>query len=205
MITQRISINRFRGYSAIRDRGLSLTETLLVLGVIALVAVIAYNGYGTAVASVKAGGDTQAVVLLAGNINRTFSTSPDYSGVTTPNLINAGLVPRTFKVRGTTNIIHSNGSDVIVGSAPATNPIQYSIAYTNVPTDQCIEIAQSVSSAFQEVFISNSATAPTPATLQTKPTTGVVKSITAPFFNTSAAIPLCAPGTTARHIIVYGS
>lgn len=188
-----------------KDRGLSLTETLLVLGVIALVAVIAYAGYNAATGSVKAGGDAQALVQMAGNINKTFATAADYNGVTTANLINAGLVPKAYKVRGVTNIIHSNGSDIIPGFAPATNSTQYAIAYLNVPADQCMEIAQSVASAVQEVFISNSATAPTATTLQTKPTTGAVKTAAAPTFAAVTAIPLCAATTAARHIIVYGS
>jgi len=188
-----------------KDRGLSLTETLLVLGVIALVAVIAYAGYNAATGSVKAGGDAQGMVQMAGNINKTFATAADYNSVTTANLISAGLVPKAFKVRGTTNILHANGSDIIPSFAPATNSTQYAIAYLNVPADQCMEIAQSVSSAVQEVFISNSATAPTATTLQTKPTAGGVKTLAAPTFNAGAAIPLCAATTAARHIIVYGS
>lgn len=186
-----------------QDRGLSLTETLLVLGVIALVAVIAYAGYNAATGSVKAGGDAQALVQLAGNINKTFATAADYNGVTVANLINAGLVPKAFKTRGITNIIHSNGSDITVGFAPAANSTQYAIAYSNVPADQCMEVAQSVASAVQEVYIVNTAAVPA---LTTKPAvTAAVKTLAAPTFDVVKAIPLCAPTTAARHILVYGS
>lgn len=186
-----------------QHRGLSLTETLLVLGVIALVAVIAYAGYNAATSSVKTGGETRSAVTLLNNIQKTFGTAANYNAVTVPNLINAGQVPSTYRVTGTTAINNTYGSPVYVGFAGS----QYGIAVTGVPNEQCVEFAQGVASSAQEVYIAANVTAApaTPWAAATKPAAGAAKTLVAPTFAHATAITACSGTGATKTIYIFNS
>lgn len=193
---------RAKNLMAIRkERGLSLTETLLVLGVIALIAVIAYLGYNAATSSVKTGGEAQALVQLTSNITKTFASSADYAGVTAQSVIEAGLVPKQFKVKGTgasRTIQNAYGGTIVPStqSVPSANTSKFQLVYDSVPSESCVELAQAVGNAAQEIYISASGTAAAAA--------DAVKTAALPAFNTATAISKCT-GDAPKQITVIGT
>lgn len=168
------------------NRGLSLTETLLVLGVIALVAVIAYNGYNAALAAVKVSGETQAIAQLHSNISKTFGNEPNYDEVSSENIINASLTPNTFRVQdsgGTKSIINVYGGEVEVGPEVVGGK-RYKITYNLIPAESCVEFSQSTARFSQELHINEVGDSISPSSS--------VKTAEDPAFKTVDAINLCS-------------
>lgn len=92
---------RLQNPSMRKQAGLSLIESLLVLAVIALILIGAYQGYKIATGDVKATEMQKAAVGMAGGISRLYGTTQNYTGLTTTVLGNSGLVPPSIQVGGT--------------------------------------------------------------------------------------------------------
>lgn len=190
--------------AAQHNRGLSLTETLLVLGVIALVAVIAYAGYNAATSSVKTGGEAQAIVQLQSNITKTFNG--DYSSLDAASVIDAGLVPKTFRINAAGDAIaNAYGGTILPIAVSTTDSFRFQIVYTDVPQDSCVELAQTISSSAQAVHIIGNVSAPTAA--QTIAAANGVKTALVPKFDVAQAIALCSSGVDGAPatIVLLGS
>lgn len=125
--------------------GMTLTESLLVLAVGALVAVLAYGGYKMAVGNVneQAAVDSSARMLSA--IKKSFGSSGNYTtSVTTENLSKSGIVPTEFKIVGTEVVAPwGTGSSkiTIAGTGTAAAPVNtVPVTFTNVPTNICLSL-----------------------------------------------------------------
>lgn len=186
-------------------RGLSLTETLLVLGVIALVAVIAYQGYGMAVGNVKTSGDARNIVQLVSGITKTFTGTGDYAQVTQANVVNAKLVPTGFRVSQPNNrIITSFGGNIYI----TNNGTQYAIAVTSVPASSCMDMLQALASIATDLYsMQNPANPDTAPNLFPKPNPNTAsKSESSPIFNHANAISGCSSGPlpdAPRMLVLY--
>lgn len=138
-----------------RQAGMTLTESLLVLGIGAMAAAIAYGGYKMATASVTVASQTNGTIMLIGGIKRTFSTATDYSGVTVTNAINAKVVPSNFRINGTTEIYNGWGGLVTpaVGIQGAAIPnTKFKITVSAVPSDHCADFVNGISSAAESIW-----------------------------------------------------
>lgn len=126
--------------------GMTLTESLLVLSVGALVAVLAYGGYKMATDDVKSQSQAKATVQLVGKIKQTFGTAPNYNDVTVNNVVNARLVPADFKTTATPTIVNAWGGNV-TPAVVTGNTAQFQLTITSVPSDGCVEFLSGISSA----------------------------------------------------------
>lgn len=142
-----------------KNRGLSLTETLLVLGVISAVAVIAYKGYESALALVKAAGEAQGIATTINGVQRTFSQAIDYSNLTTAIVIEAGLEPLYFRKTGSgasATLRGMYGTQITIGpqTAPIANDRRFQLVDDNIPSAGCTQLAMASTNFGTEVYIS---------------------------------------------------
>ena len=143
-----------------KQAGMTLTESLLVLAVGALVAVLAYGGYRMATTQVNSSSQVKGLVQMVGGIKRIFNASGNYNGITTPIVVNAGIVPDDFrKTTGATGTItNSWGGTITVAPTKlaAAAPIPaygtadnqgFAIVINGIPADSCMDIVTGVASA----------------------------------------------------------
>lgn len=180
-----------------QQAGMTLTESLLVLSVGALVAVLAYGGYKMATSDVKVQSQTKGVVQLVGKIKQVFSSAADYSGVTLANVINAKVVPADFKVDGTTAINNGWGGTIVpaVGAQGAATPVtSFKLTISNIPAEGCIDFLSGIASAATSLWMGGT----TAGTHDVKPVGGA--------FNAATAATRCAAstgsGATSEAILV---
>lgn len=176
-----------------QQAGMTLTESLLVLSVGALVAVLAYGGYRMATSDVQVQSQTKGVVQLVGKIKQTFGTAADYSGVTLANVINARIVPADFKVNGVTSIDTAWGGTITpaVGSEAGAVPVtSFKLTIVNVPAEGCVDFLSGISSAANSLWVAGT----TAGTNDVKPTGGD--------FNAGRAATRCAAITSATEVVL---
>lgn len=125
--------------------GMTLTESLLVLGVGALVAVLAYGGYKMATSDVKVQSQVNGTVQLIGKIKQLYSSAANYNGLTTAVVVNSKIVPSDFKT------VNTSGSEAInnawggtVAVAPANSDTQFTLTISSVPQQGCIEFLSGI-------------------------------------------------------------
>lgn len=131
-----------------KQTGMTLTESLLVLAVGALIAVLAYGAYRMASSDVKVQSQVNGTVQLVGKIKQIYASAGNYGTAKseiTSSIAAAKIVPSDFKTDGTT-ISNSWGGTVKV-YAGATNT-QFLVEITNVPSEGgCLEFLSGISSA----------------------------------------------------------
>lgn len=130
-----------------------------MLGVISAVAVIAYKGYESALALVKAAGEAQGIATTINGIQRTFSQAIDYSQLTTAIVIEAGLEPLYFRTTGigsTATLRGMYGTQITVGpqTAPIANARRFQLVDDNIPSAGCTQLAMTSTNFGTEVYIS---------------------------------------------------
>lgn len=142
-----------------KQTGMTLTESLLVLAVGALIAVLAYGAYRMASSDVKVQSQVQGITQMVGKIKQVFGTGTDYNNVTIANVINARIVPADFKVNGTTAI--NNAWAGTITPAVGTNTAQFTLTITNVPAEGCMEFLSGISSSATVLTVGGTAAANT--------------------------------------------
>ena len=127
-----------------KQAGMTLTESLLVLAVGALVAVLAYGGYKLAVGNVKQASAVDSAARMLSAIKKSFGSSGNYSvNVTTANLAKSGIVPTEFTVdagAGTVIAPWAADANVTITTPPAAGSQTLAVNFTNVPTDVCLSL-----------------------------------------------------------------
>lgn len=162
-----------------RQAGMTLTESLLVLSVGALVAVLAYGGYKMATSDVKTQSQSKATVQLVGKIKQVFGSAANYgtAGASLYTTVkNAKIAPADFKDNGTA-FVNAWGGTVV--PAVGSNNAQFTITFQGVPSEGCIEFLNGINSA---------AVALTMGGTSVKTATGD--------FDTTAAATQCAASTS---------
>lgn len=183
----------------IKNRGLSLTETLLVLGVISLVSVIAYKGYESAIRIVKSAGESQGIITTINGIQRTFSQSEDYSELTTAIVLDAELEPLYFRSLGSgpSAVLRGlYGTPITIGpqTAPVANPSRFQVVEDQLPQAACIDIAMNASTYSLAVYVSQAGVAPSASdAIKAENSTGA---------NLIAAVAKCSGSPTKRITII---
>lgn len=145
-----------------KQAGLSLIESLLVLAVISLILIGAYQGYKIATGDVKAGDNVKATTQLAGATSRLFSQSGNYAALTNQVMIEAQLIPNNIRVDGL-NLRNSWGGDVIVGPgplatagtvpAPLNTNTYFKVAFSGVEAGDCTNFASGIAGTAVAVFV----------------------------------------------------
>lgn len=124
-----------------RQKGMTLTETLLALGVTAMVAVLAYGGYKMATGDVSTSSMTNGVTQSVSKVKQIWGPMGSYTGVSNDNLNKSGGVPKDFKVSGTT-ILNSWGGNVVF--SPGATASEFLVGIQGIPTAECAKFLSSV-------------------------------------------------------------
>jgi|GEM_PF-1198495 len=185
-----------------KQAGLSLIETLLVLGVIALVLIGAYQGYKSATGDIKGSDMTKSAVALSSAVSRLYSAGADYTGLTNTVVTSARVVPASLKVNGTTITNAWNGAVTVepgtgttggtIAAADGGTITNFKLVYAGVSSDDCANFAASIANNALAVFVGGVA----PATNGVKVIGGA--------FSPALAATACS-GATAKTVIVLNN
>lgn len=140
-----------------KQAGMTLTESLLVLAVGALIAVLAYGAYRMATSDVKVQSQVQGTVQLVGKIKQIYSSAANYgtaSASLNQAVNDAKIVPSDFKGSGAT-ITNAWGGAVNV-AVGATNT-QFTVTFVGVPQEGCIEFVTGIASAATTLVVGTGA------------------------------------------------
>ncbi len=154
--------NRFKA----KNSGFSLIELLLVLGVLAILLVAAFVVYPQVRDRNQANAEIQKVTAIKANLTNLYaSNGGNYTGMTTPTVIQAKAVPAA-SVEGNT-VKSAWGKDIMfsVGSGASTATMTpgrtfpdgryYSIIYAEVPNSICLPLASGAAGNFQGIRVNN--------------------------------------------------
>jgi|JI8StandDraft_2_1071088.scaffolds.fasta_scaffold02979_8 prepilin-type N-terminal cleavage/methylation domain-containing protein len=131
--------------SARRQAGLTLTESLLVLAVAGLIAVVAYGGYKVANSDVQANDLGRGAVTLAGQIKR-VNFSAGYASVSPATV--KDLVPAGWKYDGT-NVKDNFGNTVgLSGSASS-----FAMVFSDMSATDCQKVVSQFEGVATKVHI----------------------------------------------------
>jgi prepilin-type N-terminal cleavage/methylation domain-containing protein len=139
-----------------KQSGMTLTESLLVLGVGALVAVLAYGGYKMATENVKSGSQINGTIQLVGSIKRVFGPGSTYTPVTLANVVNANIVPSDFRADSTPSITNSWGGNIVpaVGNQAGTTPTsQFKLTISGVSKESCMDFVAGIASSATSLWV----------------------------------------------------
>lgn len=123
-----------------KRRGLTLIETLLALGVAAVVIVSVVMFYASASganATNAARGQIQAYV---DGIRQVFSAHSTYVGLSNNSVIATGIAPRPA-ISGTDNLVNPWRRSTII--QPTDNDRSFTITFEGVPRDACVKLMTS--------------------------------------------------------------
>jgi len=118
-----------------KQQGLTLGESLLVLGVSALIAVSAYGAFRFANSDVAANDMGRGAVTLASQIKRTLGAAGSYSSVTATSIKDAGLVPSGWKHDGT-DLRDNYGNVVAINGATSS----FALAFQDMSAADCAKV-----------------------------------------------------------------
>lgn len=139
-----------------RQAGMTLTESLLVLGIAAAVAVTAYAGYKMATSDVSASDLSNGNVAMVSKIKQVWGVAGDYSTVTAEGLIKAGVLPKSFKFNSTDSSITDNyGNAVTVSGAANKFAVLLGGPYDK---DVCTKVASGLTGIAYSVYVGSDAT-----------------------------------------------
>lgn len=139
-----------------KQRGLTLGESLLVLGVAAALSVSAYGGYKFATSDVAAGDMGRGAVTLASQIKRTIGSTGSYASITAATIRDAGLIPSGWKHDGTD--LRDNYGNVVTISGAAGS---FSMVFQDLATADCSKIIPQVEGVAYKINVGTAATATT--------------------------------------------
>jgi len=145
-----------KNLTARRQRGVTLTETLLVLAVAAILAAAAYRAYSVANTDSRNNDLSNATLALIGKIKQIWGTDGDYSGLDGNKageaLFNSGILPSQFRREGTgnaTKIRDINGNEVTFHGVEGA----FTIGFTNLSKEACTLLASSLASTANSIHV----------------------------------------------------
>lgn len=140
-----------------KQKGITLTETLLTLSVAAVVSVIGYQGYKVANADISVSDQTGATVTMIGKIKQVFGASGSYAVLnTTPGLqlANAGLLPEQFKYDADEDeILDVFGNTMGITGANRS----FTVLLSDLTRESCAKIASGLSTIAYKITVGTDA------------------------------------------------
>jgi prepilin-type N-terminal cleavage/methylation domain-containing protein len=140
----------------VKQKGFTLTEVLIVVGIIAL------GFLGIAQLAKQAGSDNKAAdasrnaVMLAQNSINLYKHMPDFgagaSALSETALIDNSKVPESM-VSGATIVNPWGGTVVVAGANTASGSPAVQLTYSSVNTDECASFSNAVAGQFDEIDI----------------------------------------------------
>lgn len=146
-----------------KQKGISLIEIMIGLGILSVVALGVYSVYGTVKTSSENQAELKNIQSITAKVRSMFAGRNNYTGLSESMVRNANGIP-TAMVSGT-NIYHSWNTDASVTIAPVVaNPTTFTITYPGVPTANCIELVNTLQSSMQAISVGGTAVGTTVGT-----------------------------------------
>jgi len=136
------------------QRGITLTEALLVLALAALLASVAYVTYGSARKDVRVADITNGTISMVAKISQVYGNSSDYTSLTAQLLNQAGLVPSQFLVidqSGTAEMHDAFGNPFLLSGTLGS----YAFAFENLDSESCAKLAPALVSVAHQINTGN--------------------------------------------------
>jgi len=136
------------------QRGITLTETLLVLAVAAALAVAAYAAYSVARNDSTLSDLSSGTVTMVEKVRQVWSLSGNYSAVDAANVSKAGILPKPFKFDGS-NIQDPFGNNVVLNGASTS----FAFSFRNLSKENCSKLAPTMASFAYQISVGGDAQA----------------------------------------------
>lgn len=140
---------RLNGITRKAQRGLSLLEIMIGLGIVAIIAIVAVGAATSARGSAQVSAESQNLQLITTKVKSTFAARQNFSGISNAMLIAQRGFPSQM-VSGT-NVLHSWDGAVTV--APGAGNTSVNVTYAGVPTAACIELVNATARSFNTVTV----------------------------------------------------
>lgn len=141
--------------SSLTIAGFSLMETLLVLGVIAVVVVAMFVLYPQIQASRRARAETTNISTMVSSMRSLYEASSDYASVNNGVLLNAKAFPAEMIAADGVTVTNVWGGQVLVlPSVAVTNGFE--ITEKNVPPAECARLVAAADTNFSYIAVQDS-------------------------------------------------
>ena len=150
------------------QRGFTLTEIVIVLGIIGMILGATWVAGSSVYASQRMGHAQTAIMQIAQSIRSLYATSNTAAGLTTANLIAAGAVPSDWiDTAGTGMISPFTGGTTTV--QPTTDGLGFVITMTNAPQAACVGLMLAIAGPNRDpsLFLAMAPGAPSAANIAT--------------------------------------
>ncbi|MFM0299034.1 type 4 pilus major pilin [Paraburkholderia sediminicola] len=128
---------RWRSSAATRQRGASLLEAIAYLGIAALVVIGAIALLTSAFSSANTNAVSEQISAIQTGVKKLYSgQNASYSGLTNTVLASAGVFPASFSPASDGSVTNTWNGTVTV--AVASSPDEFTITYTDVPQNVCV-------------------------------------------------------------------
>lgn len=136
----------------LKNKGYSLLELLLVLGIIAALVVAAFIIYPKIQASQRATNEISNISAIDAGIKSLYSSTADYSNINNTVLMNSKIFPQNMI--NSSNVRNSFKGNVVI-KASSYSSGSYQMTYYNVPQVECSKISIAVFNKFAQVQINS--------------------------------------------------
>ena len=125
---------------AYRQRGASLLEGIAYLGIAAIVVIGAVSLMRNAFSGAQTNSLLENIVGIRTNVRKLNMGQGGYAGATNLNLYSARAFPDSIVITDTTTGAAANTWGGTITVAPTATNAQFTITYTQIPQDVCINI-----------------------------------------------------------------
>lgn len=134
---RKASINRI-----VAQRGVTLTETLLVLALAAALAAAAYRAYGTASNDAKTSELSNGAITMIGKIKQVWGASGDYTTLAPATLEQSGILPVQFRTNRSGSTLATEIRDTF-GNVVSITGTQgsFTLGFERLSPDTCTTLA----------------------------------------------------------------
>lgn len=151
-----------------KQKGFTLIELLLVVGIMAVGAIIAYYTLPKVQSTSNANTEATLVNTLAAGIKNVYSGTNNFRTLTNKVLIDAKAVPDKMLTTTANELVNSFGGQVTITPTKlgtvAVDKTAYQIESTNIPDAECTKIAAGVGNNFGEVSVNGTKVRTYPST-----------------------------------------
>lgn len=144
-----------------RQRGVTLTETLLVLALASVLAAAAYRAYASASNDAKLSDLSNGTVSLIGKVKQVWGSAGNYENLTPTTLNRSGILPSQFKFApgggagGNDQVWDTFGNEVLVNGTRGS----FALAFGFLSKENCSSLAPTLASIAYRINVGEGATA----------------------------------------------
>ena len=144
-----------------RNKGFTLIEVLIVLGIAAIVAAAAYFTYNSVRTTNDANEEIRNLDIIRSGIQNMYASQRDYTGLTLALVSNSGIVPSNLVGAGTGAIQNKWGNAyTITATGPDSGPSKSFGVTTTVPKNACEKVSQGLVAAWDYVDVNGEVARP---------------------------------------------